>query len=550
MKQLLLICLLLIPAHLWAEVGSVQIPWQEFSVLYKESIEKKIEKDAEKEKQPIVFSIDRANYRVNIKNDYAKGTVSLSGRVVSGETGEIPLLDNKIMIDKILSVSGGVLSCKQGQEHGIVFIPSGNEPFKLELSFLLKSQEDEKSRFVSMKIPKALLNSLKIDLPSDVVLLEYPGVKTAAGSYYFSPESTLSIRYLEKKRISKTSVIEIDTLSVVRIKGRQSVVTTYFAPVQQVSSDLILSVSESARFLSSSLKRSWLSSVKNGNYIIKLPKGEKNVFSIQLAYDESDSGEKIMFSLPSVKKNNGKEGCFILEEPDDGKISLDCIKPAVKIPVLSLNEKLKGFASKERFFMKIPVSEKINLSVKRFQAVSTPPIVLDSVSFYTSFEDNGGVLSILVMDIPPDAGKRMTIKAVQGAEIWSLTVNGHRQKVYGDKGGNKNSGLENWIIPLSRGETSHVELAYISQKNKPGLRGRLETIMPETGLPARNVFVGIALPSRLQLLSLEGPVSPSNLKVQDTPAEFKGNPYYFARSFYKGEGMSLAVSYREPATGK
>jgi len=30
------------------------------------------------------------------------------------------------------------------------------------------------------------------------------------------------------------------------------------------------------------------------------------------------------------------------------------------------------------------------------------------------------------------------------------------------------------------------------------------------------------------------------------PADFVGKPHLFSRSFHKGEGMKLAISYKEP----
>jgi hypothetical protein len=50
----------------------------------------------------------------------------------------------------------------------------------------------------------------------------------------------------------------------------------------------------------------------------------------------------------------------------------------------------------------------------------------------------------------------------------------------------------------------------------------------------------------VELLSLDGTVSPARGESWKRPAEFIGKPYYFSRSFYKGEGMSLALAYKEP----
>jgi hypothetical protein len=143
------------------------------------------------------------------------------------------------------------------------------------------------------------------------------------------------------------------------------------------------------------------------------------------------------------------------------------------------------------------------------------------------------------MDVPATAGARLALHAIPGVEIWSLKVNGKSRQVYSDN-------AETWIIPLAGSESSRVELALLGKSEKLGLHGRLETTIPETGIPAKHLHVGIALPARVQLLSVEGPVSPAPSSKLRVPSEFIGTPYFFSRAFYKGEGMTLAVSYKEP----
>jgi hypothetical protein len=126
-------------------------------------------------------------------------------------------------------------------------------------------------------------------------------------------------------------------------------------------------------------------------------------------------------------------------------------------------------------------------------------------------------------------------------------VNGQKTSIYADRNdGSGNTGAERWIIPLARGKVSHVELAFIRQDQKPGLQGKFETRLPATGLPSNSVRIGIALPERLQLLSLEGPVSPAPENHWKKPGGFIGRPYYFSRAFYAGDGLKMMLSYKEP----
>lgn|GEM_PF-2149831 len=178
----------------------------------------------------------------------------------------------------------------------------------------------------------------------------------------------------------------------------------------------------------------------------------------------------------------------------------------------------------------------------RYTGVPVPPVVLNAVHCFTSFEESGNVLSVITAEIPPEAGKTFTIQAVPGAEIWQCRINKKKIRVYKSKDGN-------WIIPLTRGKTSRMELALLSQGEKIGLHGKLELTLPAMGLPTRQVNITLGLPKRVELLSFQGPVSPSKPSAHPRPGEFSGThftPYFFSRSFHKGGAISMAVSYKEP----
>ena len=188
----------------------------------------------------------------------------------------------------------------------------------------------------------------------------------------------------------------------------------------------------------------------------------------------------------------------------------------------------------------MPRDTGVHLQIFRFTAVDTPPAVLDSIRFFTSFEENGGRLSQLSLDVPAEVGPRIAIERIPDAAIWSLTVNGVPRQVRTGADGN-------WIIALDPGGTSKVELAYLTRADALTLQGRIEARMPGVGLPAKRVSVGIGLPERLELLSIEGPVTPASHPPSGPPEAFDGTPYYFSRSYYEGKGLDVLAYYKEPA---
>lgn len=397
MKKTIVIVLLLLIPHFSFAGDNISVPLAEFKTLYEEHIEKQIQTKLKEQLQttnkeePFVYTIAEASYSMTLHSTYCNGSVTLTGTIISGKPEPFKLFGEELVIKNIDTISGGVLMFSK-KDSGIAFYPTGTKDFSIGLSVNVPVQEDNRSRFVTFSIPRAVKNELTIDAPEELMIVEAPGVNNKAGVYNFSSKTDLSIRYGRKNADAKTAAEKEQTLA------------------------------------------------------------------------------------------------------------------------------------------------------KQFETLRTPPIVLDTVSLFTSFEENGNVLSVLKMDIPPEAGSFLTLQAVPDSEIWSLKIDGKKMKIYGKT----ENGQSQWIIPLVQGKMSHVELATIRQASKLGLYGKLETELPGIGLPARKLYVALALPERVELMSVEGPVSPAAGVDIDPPREFVGKAYHFSRSFHKGESIHIALSYKEP----
>lgn len=255
-----------------------------------------------------------------------------------------------------------------------------------------------------------------------------------------------------------------------------------------------------------------------------LPGGDARAFSVSLSFlarlQEEDGAWSFGIATPQAIQN-----ALRLELPDGASV--------LEAPGIADDNGGYSFASG------LPLRVRFLSMETTGPAEGAPPIVLESLAFFAAFEESGACLSTLVMDIPREAGPRLRLPVIADATIWSLRVNGKRQKVTVEDGGA-------WVIPLDDAETSHVELALLRQGEPLGLRGRLTAVIPAVNLSAQIVRVGIALPPQLQLLAIEGPVSPASGESWQAPTGFIGKPHYFARSFHRGEEMTLAVSYKEP----
>lgn len=540
------IILMLMPVSVWA-ADAVAVPWDEIKMLYKESITQEVLKNAQKEKVPFVYTINEAAYQLAVGEVAAHGKLTLQGEVISGEAHPIPLFNNQMIIRNVAQSSGGSLLWGKKDGGRIVFLPDGSRNFEIGLSFVVPIQEDRRSKLISFDIPRALKNTFDLELPPENRLLDHPGIRTADRLYLFAACSTLTVRFSDKKELKAAPAVAVDSLSRITFQAHRAFIVTEFIPIQSLPQTVIVAMPESATFVSSNLKKSWIEMTTSGSLHIHFPVDYRRAFTITVAHAKQQDGRNFSFSLPIIAGNTGKQGNFIVDEPEDAQVLVSGARLTQRIPVSTLPSDLMAAAGADRFYLRIADGEKINLAIKPFSYVDTAPVVLDTISFFTAFEENGGSLSVLILDVPPEAGQRLSITSVPDAEIWYLKVNGKKTRAYVDQQDIAGaSGNGKWIVPLAVGEPSHVELAFNLQKQKLGLYGQLETVLPGINLPSRRVQVGIALPKRLQLLSLDGPVSPAPQSNWKTPIEFIGKPFFFTRSFFKGGQMKMAISYKEP----
>lgn len=524
----------------FASAQSPTPPWEEFKVLYRESLERKFAdaRHADEHREPMICPLEKATYRIKIGGGRAGGRIRISGKIVSGDPVSLPLFDGAIALRDAQSTGGELIG---GENGAIRFLPATGSPgFSIETGFMIEPSEDTRSKQIRLSIPPALQNSLEITLPGETQLIEAPGIADEAGVRHFSMLDAIEIRYLGRADLAAETPVDVDMLTVIEPVGRRAMMNVLFAPAAGPVPSFTLETRPETQYVASTLKPSWISRLDGGRYEISLPEGEAEPFSIQFAIDETTAGQ-FSLALPTIEGNNGREGDFAIDEPDDGQTSVTARTLVRNIPNARLGAGLRFMAGERASFLHAEPGSPIALRVKRFTPAPAPPVVLDAQYFFVSFEENGNALSKLILNAPPEAGPRLIVKPPPGAEVWSLKVNGKSRKVYEDADAG-------WIVPLDSGANSLIELTMLTRGERLGLHGRLETILPETGLAACRLCVTLALPERIELRSVEGAVSPSN-DEWETPGDIAGRLYFFSRDFHKGESVSLAASYREPVNG-
>jgi hypothetical protein len=540
MKKAVLAIVLLVGSSLAFANEGVYMPWEEFKSFYRQIVEREFQTQAiPAEKPRLVYSLDQAHYSLTVSDDESvTGEAALSGTIVSGEPELVQLLGRDTVIAGVSNLTGGTLLCAS-QDSGICFLPEpAAKKFQLTVSFLMKPKDENGIRVLSYAIPAALQNSLTLKLPPGSKLIESPGILGADGVYHFGISPALTVRYAGKTAALQPDVIEIDALSRVHIQKNLLLIDTLLIPTRPLPSSLTLLAPQGAKLTGASLKTERPNDAGD-RYQVSVPASFDGPFSVSFILDTPPDQADISFTLPEIEGNTEQHTQFLVYDPDDGQVSVSANGLVSRLPTSALKDALRQDLAGDPYFMIVPTGERITLAVRRFQAVSAPPTILDSQFLYTSFDENGTMLSVLILDAPPELGSRLALKAVPESELWSLTVNGEKKSLYAGGDGT-------WVIPLVAGQPSHVELAVLRKGPKLGLQGQVEVIMPGSGLPSKSLGICLALPQRVDLLSLEGPVKPAKPDEFKPPAEFAGKPYYFSQSFYKGEGMRLALTYKEP----
>lgn len=530
----------LLATSAWAG-DTVAVPWQEIKQLYRESIERGI-KDRSIPDKP-VHSIDEAQYDIQISPLHARGSVTVKGRQLLGKPIPIPLLGSEIALTDVRSSLGGALLSGQDHDTGIAFLPDGMGPFEIQVDFICPLKPEGRFQKLKMQIPVALKNTLTLDADGIRHLVPSDDMTRVKKVFHFNARHELDLGFIADADKVPGAAPELELFSIVQVLEKQVVIRTTCLPAAPPSSAVTVVVPQGFSFSRASRHGDAIKPLDKNHIRISPNFWDRKPFDLVFIRPRTLETRKFELSLPKVRNNQSRDHYFHLSATEDGEIIFPEDLQPKRLPAKTLGAALASAAGRLDPVLKAPVDHQLRFEIARWQQVPVPAVVLDTVTFYTAFEENGHILSVLSLQAPPSTGDKIRIKPLADARVWSLKVNGRSRGVYTDDAGD-------WIIPLPEGRAADVELAFLRKGKKLGLAGRLETILPRTGLQSRQVRVGIALPGRIKLVSLEGDISPDPVAPKVIPAEFVGDPYYFSRSFFSGDALHLALSYKEPAKGK
>lgn len=521
----------------WAQ-ESVTLPLGEYKTLYRESLKQSLQAFVEQIPQQAVISIDTAVYALSIEQGVARGQVSFSGVVIGGKPSAqpLPLFSNDLAITGVRAVQGGRVAAGA---QGYRFISNGSERFSLELTIAAPLVEDADARFVDFSIPLAVQNSVQITLSEGDRLLDVPGVKAATGRYDFSARTRLHLRLQHALDADAAQVIEIDTLTRIAQGDKTLAFTLYGLPRRHLYSAVPLRLPAGARYLGSSLKSSQVTQGDDGVLLLDLSEAEKTPFSIRYTLAAQDDPALYHFTLAHIENNSGREGEFVLRRAADTDLHVQGQTLLGGLPPERMPARLREWAQLDEPFYRVNVDEPLALNIDSYTPVTQPDVVLQAIQFAAVFDEGGGVMSTLTMQLPAGAGDRIQITPPEGGELWSLLVNDKPTAVFSRKD-------KHWVVPLDAQGPSQVVMKFVQRGNKMGLRGDLKVSMPGIALSAQAVYVTVELPARVELLSLDGDVVPRSDEGATERSNGASRRYAFEHAFYKGQALDLSVYYKEP----
>ena len=532
-RKLVITLLLIGPATALAE-SNLTIPWDEFRLLYSERLRHEFDQELEDDTPEAVVAITEATYQLSLSGADAMVKIGINGRVIQGRPDPIPLFERGLAITEVVAMQGGTLI---SSDTGYLFFTETQGDFELALNAALAVEEDERSLLVSFAIPSAVRNRLEVELADTLEIIDAPGIRQPDGAYYFSPEPVMELRFAASSGLETTLEPSIDTFTRITLQGNKYVLVTTFAPNHRVPEEIEIRFTTPLSYLDSSLKRSFIKHIDREHVALVLPRDWMSPFELRFELDALAG--QLELTLPSVTDNRGREGEFQIDQPVEARISVDGDTLERRISAARLSEQIQASAEVGNTYFSIPINTALALSLERFDEVKAPDVVLEAIHFYTSFAENGTAISVLRLDLPATSDNRLRLKSIPDAEVWSVTVNGGEQSLYTRQQGS-------WIVPLPEQESAVVELTFVQKGEKLGLEGELQMKVPEIGLAAQRVFVGIALAERVKLMALESDLTPSDGTYWPRVKSFVGTPYYFEYPFYRGETLKANIYYKEP----
>ncbi len=480
-------------------------------------------------------TIETVIYQLRVEDGQLFGNIELSGKTLRGAPTQFPVFKPNFSTTGILDVSGADLSLDDSGFYQLY--SQENVPFNMHLSFVQNFETTEQGNFtMALPLIGAVQQTLYLELPDHIELVNSNMSSIAEGLYGIPVETAPQLEF-RKKLISKdkNEQISIDSFSTIEVHQDYLLIESHFVPAQPINQPLRVKLADGSSNIASNLDQDRIEIDDDGNLTLRLKANWVTPFTLryQLPLTELAS----IWQVPTIGGNYGNQGEFyILPEPG---LSIEVNHPSLvsNIAASNLSHQVQAVVQQKDPYYRIVGGESVKLLIQRYTEVNKPDFILDELYFRVDITDSGKRRNTLTFVLPAQKqASQIILKAIPGADLWSLKVNGVMQPLYQQQG-------QDWILPVISNKQSSVELVYLEEMDKPGISGNMKITLPETHLAAEILYVSIILPKRLSLINIDTMLLPEDhTEIDNLP-----NHYSFQSPYYKGGTLSSSLYYAESA---
>jgi hypothetical protein len=406
-----------------------------------------------------------------------------------------------------------------------------NGQHTIDVEFSVKSSLEQKPAALSLTIPQTAITLFKVDVPIKDVIVEIPHeqhttITHAAGhtavEAQLSTTNSLQVKLKQvvvKERGKGPAKIYAETMNLLSIEDGALRVTAHFKIdiLQYTVRDLKLKVPEGYSVLYVNDKtgqeiHGWHSQMDNGNELLTIPfRGdiEGSVEFAVVAEKLLPNGEnEVAFTGFEVVGALRHTGFIGIEKRSNAEAQISHAGDLDKVDVLELPTSLISMSQRPLIFGLKYVRHPFDLAVKITKHEELPVIhtVIDNANGVSVFLKDGKVITRVVYTVQNTEKQFLELALPEGAEIWSLYVDGVRETPARDEDGT-------FMIPLARSKIQNgiitqfnVEVLYYTEAHKFGFIGSERLQFPRTDVVISKLLWSCYFPLDYQFTYFSGNV--------------------------------------------
>jgi len=400
----------------------------------------------------------------------------------------------------------------------------------IDVEFSVKSNLDTKPYVLNVTIPQTAITLFKLEVPLKDITVQIPSEKHMTVSYgagHTSVEAQLAttnalqvklLRNVTKDRGKGQAKIYADAMNLLSIDEGVLRVTSRFKIniIQNTVNQLKIQVpgGYSVLYVNDQTGQEihgWFVRMDNGNELLTIPLDgdvEGTVIFTVVAEKLFESDDEVIFTGLSVVDAIRHTGYIGAEKLSSVEAQVSYIENIDRIDVLDLPRELVGLSSQPILFglkyAQLPFT--MNIAITKHEDLPVVHTVIDNANVVTVFLKDGKVISRVVYSIQNTEKQFLELSLPEGAEIWSLHVDGERQVPARNVDGT-------FMIPLARSQIQDgvvsaftVELLYFQKGNAFSVFGNGRIYFPRVDVVISKMLWSCYFPIHYQFVHFGGNV--------------------------------------------